>query len=98
MVRPEVSARSGHQRCEFGNKVASLKDDLGGSVAPPALQTIQMGLDGPAPVAGREKSPVLRQRRGTARSLHDDAERIQQTMPARPGQQAGVKPIQVAGP
>src|SRR5438094_9545943 len=41
VVRPKVSARSGHQRGEFGNKVASLKDDLGGPVAPPALQTIQ---------------------------------------------------------
>src|SRR5437899_11701751 len=41
VVRPNVSARSGHQRGEFGNKVASLKDDLGGPVAPPALQTIQ---------------------------------------------------------
>src|SRR5438094_5150401 len=41
VVRPKVSARSGHQRGEFGNKVASLKDDLGGPVAPPALQTIE---------------------------------------------------------
>src|SRR5207249_6481686 len=27
VVGPKVSARSGHQRCEFGNKVASLEND-----------------------------------------------------------------------
>ena len=41
VVRPNVSARNGRQRGEFGNQVASVKDDLGGPVAPPALQTMQ---------------------------------------------------------
>ena len=56
------------------------------------------GLGGHAPVAWRGTFPVVRRRRGTAGFLQDDAGCIQQSMLARPGQQAGVKPIEVVVP